>query len=225
MKSAATKPQRHEGEMNPDHGFNGRSGVRVSSWVRVVEGLKDRFLRGGRPTRVFFLILLASTVTARAEPAPILVDRVVASIDDRPVFLSELREFSPASDGADDEQDAVGRLQQLIDRKILLLEARRLRLDRLGHENLNEAELIERYMEFAVRTFVGGGAPPRAEEARGRAPGIRRFTLGAPDQREQAYRERFRRKMEGLRARYDIRVQLGETGAVRLEVDPTDSPK
>jgi len=156
-----------------------------------------------RSDRLFLTAFLLAVLAAGPVGAGVLLDRVVATIDEEPVFLSEFREYRASLEGAETMPDQEI-LDRLINRKLLLMEARHLRLDRMGPGPIDDDALIERYVEFTVRPLVRRKWLRPGEEAEHRPDG------GAPESGEGELAE----KLRELRAAYRIRIQwdFGECG-------------
>lgn len=131
-------------------------------------------------------ILLLHTAVTRAE----LIERVIASIDDAPVFLGEYLELKKQLSGTGLTNTDREILDILIDRKLMYFEAKRLRFDK-GEEGkpADQDEIVERYLDMFVRAFV-----PQSITDQG---------SGLAD---SDFRKRLKDKIIELRGRYEIRI-------------------
>ena len=146
--------------------------------------------------RQVFLVILSILVLGGLANG-IILERIVAIIGDSPVFLSEFLEFkrtlSSDESGLQDEEI----LDRLIDRKLLLMEARRLRLDATGGGNKDPDVLIDLYLQLAVRAFMP------ASRVKKRLPG---GLADSPLAQDEEFNRRLREKIMDLRKQYDIRL-------------------
>jgi hypothetical protein len=115
--------------------------------LRMMSGeLRKRRVRGA----VLFLLLLTcylSFVTlCRAE----LIDRVVAFVNDRAITMSELRETYDRTRKLQPDISMEEVLNTMINRLLLLTDARRLRI-----EAKTDDELLNEYEELKVRALIG----------------------------------------------------------------------
>lgn len=152
--------------------------------MRYISTLDMRFSRQGFLI-VFFIFILAGVASGT------VLERVVAIIEDSPVFLSEFLEFKKHSLSLDkpvlsDEEI----LDKLINRKLLLMEAHRLRLDTVGGEKKNPDTLINRYLDITVRTFI----PHSLAKNKRVQP------------KDDEFNRRLKKKIAELRKQYDIRI-------------------
>lgn len=111
-------------------------------------GRVKRFLNGAR----FFLVPVLLTAGCCIWPAAAgaeIIDRVVASVDDRAITLSEFREAFERTRQVqpDIRMDEV--LQTMVNRVLILNEARRLRI-----EAKTEEEVFREYIDLKVKTLI-----------------------------------------------------------------------
>ncbi len=162
----------------------------MSRLLRYISTLAMRF------SRQFFLVVFCILMLGGVSRG-IVLERVVAIIGDSPVFLSELLEFKrkhlPDGSALSDEEV----LQKLIDRKLLLMEARRLRLDTIMGDDMDSDALIERYLKLAISTFM-----PDIRMKKGLNDNFSDGTITKEDE----FNRRLRNKITDLRKQYDIRV-------------------
>lgn len=131
-------------------------------------------------------ILLFHTAVTRAE----LIERVIASIDDAPVFLGEYLALKQQLAGTGQSIPDREVLDILINRRLMYFEAKRLRLDK-GDEgkSVDQDAVVERYLDLFVRAFV-----PQS------------ITDSSGSSADDDFRRRLKEKIAELRSRYEIRV-------------------
>jgi|GEM_PF-4651794 hypothetical protein len=141
------------------------------------------------PIKIFALtiaILLFQTAGTRAE----VIERVVASVDDAPVFLGEYLELKKQLSGTGRVNTDREILDILIDRKLMYFEAKRLRFDKSEDgKPADQGEIVERYLDMFVRAFV-----PQSVTGHGSEPA------------DSDFRKRLKEKIIELRGRYEIRI-------------------
>jgi hypothetical protein len=107
-------------------------------------------LQGGRMVFLFFCFLLFTLhlslfTVSHAE----LIDRVVAYVNDRAITLSELRETYERTLKIQPDISMSEVLNTMINRLLLLTDARRLRI-----EAKTDEEVLSEYVEFKVKAFI-----------------------------------------------------------------------
>ncbi|MBI5141285.1 MAG: hypothetical protein HZA20_03700 [Nitrospirae bacterium] len=148
-----------------------------------------------------FALMIAIMSFPSANTCAEMIERVIASIDDTPVFLGEY--IALKKQLADAGQDIPDRevIDILIDRKLMYQEARRLRFDK-GEEGkpADQDAIVERYLDMFVRAFVGSHSNSQSE--------LRQLTAGdsVGDMADDGFRRRLKEKIAELRRRYEIRI-------------------
>jgi len=94
---------------------------------------------------IYAVLLLFSLSVVSAE----VIDRVVAFVDDKAITLSELEEKYKAAVKLSPDIKKEEVLNTMINRVLLLREAKKLRI-----EGPNEENIIKEYIELKLRTFV-----------------------------------------------------------------------
>lgn len=95
--------------------------------------------------QIFFLALFIFSDCASAK----LIDRVVAFVDDRAITLSEFEDYYKNTIRVKPEIKKEEALNTLINRILLLKEAKKLRIDATS-----EDAIISEYIELKLRTFI-----------------------------------------------------------------------
>jgi len=170
-------------------------------------------------------VLLFLLFIAVPESPAVLLERVVATIDNTPVLLSELREFRERLSSSGELLNEREALERLIDRKVLLLEARRLRLDRIGTEPLDEQTQIDRYVDIAIRTFAPGADRGSASEPAVQRRGQGLFSLVDRESGNQQFNRKLDEKIETLRKGHKIDIYLNAGNGDDGRTDDAEGPK
>jgi len=114
----------------------------------------------GRTLALVTLLILALTVVLTAFPRLAraeLIDRVVAFIDDEAITLSDFIQYTRKAKKLKHELSEEQAINALINRRLLLREAKRIRL-----RGKSDDELIREYVDIKVRVFIK--IPPEAVE-------------------------------------------------------------
>ncbi len=160
--------------------------------MRYISTLATRFSGQG------FLIIFCILMLARVAHSTVL-ERVVAIIGDSPVFFSEFLEFKRELSSGNSVLSDEEILERLIDRKLLLMEASRLRLDTVGGEKMDPDAIIDRYLDLAVRVFIPGS---RAKKR------LKDDFSDDSMPKDEEFSRRLKKKIAALRKQYDIRIYL-----------------
>ncbi len=158
-----------------------------------------------------FTLCLVMNTSAEA----VVLERIIALVGESPVYYSEFLEFRMTlkEQGRYRSDDQV--LEELVNRKLLELEAMRLHLD-TGVSD--EQALIDRYLELAVRgsltRFRPGGdvalenRPGIVTDEQSAGEGGDRFQRNAEVLPE--YEPALERKLSELRERFGVRINPSE---------------
>ena len=160
-----------------------------------------------------FLLVLVLWLTVFSQARAVVLERVVALVGNTPVFYSELLAFRQLAKERGTYRSDGQTLEALIERRLLELEARRLRLD-AGVSDRDA--LVDRYLELAVRGSLirtrlrgqmidrEGGESEDGEDPLDRSAAGTGTSMGDAESRE--FEEALDRKIQELRERYEVRI-------------------